>query len=148
MCAKYRSDRHEDLGGDREYADQYKRRYSISHQAVQLEERQSQRKWAELFTDLIFVAIIVKFATQMSSQYVTYAKKGYVDEMFYTMFHGVLYFIPFWALWLELTVTLIRFHDFEGKWYGLVDDTLIFMILAVCLLSTCLMVTWLGLVTW
>eukprot|EP01083_Nonionella_stella_P090123 251799_1 len=108
----------------------YERRYSIAHSAVQLEQRQVQRKWAELFTDLIFVAIIVKFASQINSQYIHYSREGDVVNMFHTLLNGLLFFIPFWCLWLELTMTLIRFHDFEGKWYGLVDDTLIFIMLA------------------
>jgi len=133
LCQKYRSDRL-DIDSSKEvfkeYQKSYEKRFSIAHNAVKLEERQVQRKWAELFTDLIFVAIIVKFASQINSQYIYYCKLGNVTQMVYTLINGLLFFLPFWCLWLELTVTLIRFHDFEGKWYGLVDDTLIFIVLA------------------
>ncbi len=49
--------------------------------------------------------------------------------MWQTIFDSLVFFVPFFVLWLELNVTLIRFADVQGDFAGMVDDILLFVFL-------------------
>jgi len=71
------------------------------------------------FTDLIFVAIIIKFADQMKYKQSSMNQED--DELIITdwehariYLEAALYFVAFFVCWLELTHLLIRFRNMPG----------------------------------
>lgn len=85
--------------------------------------------WFGLFTDLIFVAIIVKFADQFKHfwKYESQNFEGADLDAFFIRIIGetLLFFFSFFIVWLELCQVNTRFHNLPGA----LDDTLFFVYL-------------------
>ncbi|ETO31916.1 low temperature requirement protein A, partial [Reticulomyxa filosa] len=96
---------------------------------VEQEEHDPRRAWLKLFTDLIFVAVVVKFGSVVSDNYMINTAHGDLNGIFSTLLENVVFFVPFFMLWLELNITLIRFGDIRGKMAGIIDDCLLFLFL-------------------
>lgn len=84
------------------------------------EEEDMNKDWLGEFTDLIFVAIIIKFADQI--KYMTKYKALNDTDKARIIAESMLYFYGFFVVWLEMTTEFIRFKNMPG----IIDDVLRF----------------------
>jgi len=83
------------------------------------------------FTDLIYVAIVIKFADQMKyKQFTPYQADDELvednDARFRIYFEAAVFFMCFFYTWLELTHCLLRFKNMPG----IFDDIMLFFYLS------------------
>jgi len=83
------------------------------------------------FTDLIYVAVVIKFADQMKyKQSTPFQADGDLvdsaDDRFRIYFEAAVFFMCFFYTWLELTHCLIRFKNMPG----IFDDVMFFCYLS------------------
>ena len=71
--------------------------------------------------------IMNKFASQMKYRFKHFASEGKSYEMFEVLLDGFLWFFPFYVVWLELNVMLIRFANIVGGIKGILDDAMTFI---------------------
>jgi len=83
-------------------------------------EHDASKDWLGEFSDLIFVAVIVKFADQI--KYTTKDVDGIGFDKGRVILESALFFYGFYVVWLEMTVEFIRFRNMPG----IVDDILRF----------------------
>jgi len=83
------------------------------------EEEDANKDWLGEFTDLIFVAIIIKFADQI--KYMTKTREE-DDLRTRIILESMLYFYGFFVVWLEMTTEFIRFRNMPG----IIDDVMRF----------------------
>merc|ERR1711971_1287721 len=76
-------------------------------------EHEHQHQWFGEFVDLVFVAVIINFADQL--KYMTLGECVPLDNgldlecMMVLVLEAALFFLAFFMVWYELSVTLIRF---------------------------------------
>merc|ERR1719361_1706491 len=93
-------------------------------------EHEHQHSWFGEFVDLVFVAVIINFADQL--KYETLGEcvpenNGLdLECMLVLVLEAALFFLAFFMVWYELSVTLIRFTAIDG----ILDDLLKFAYLA------------------
>jgi len=83
------------------------------------------------FTDLIYVAVVIKFADQMKYKQSTLFQADddlvdSADDRFRIYFEAAVFFMCFFYTWLELTHCLIRFKNMPG----IFDDVMFFCYLS------------------
>jgi len=83
--------------------------------------------WFGLFTDLIFVAVIVQFSNQYKTFFTNRDSYDMPDGEFYLRITAetILFFFAFFTIWLELAQANTRFVNMKG----LLDDSLLFLYL-------------------
>jgi len=106
-----------------------KKMYKIAHvtphqfkkmkRALQAYQSDPTSEWTGFFTDLLFVAVIVRFA----KQFISMMKNHPSNPRIYTQ--AVLWFAGFYAVWLELTCLESRFCNLPG----IVDDAALYLYL-------------------
>lgn len=126
LCNRpYRRDVMTTMKNNDNYTNIHYQRFMIAREAVEEAKHQVQRLWLELFSDLIFVGAIVKFAEQIKTEFKDAVSDPSTQLIVVAQAFGI--FVPFFVLWLELNVVLIRFADIEGGIWGIIDDFLLFV---------------------
>merc|ERR1719334_1941433 len=89
------------------------------------EDAEHRHQWFSEFSDLVFVAIIINFADNIKNMTVNYAVDPdtnaiVLSTLMALILEASLFFLAFFTVWYELSVTLIRFSEIDG----ILDDIL------------------------